>query len=537
MYTLLAATSSIHWVDYLIVIASILLAVVMGFYFAHRQKDSNAYFTASGRVPDWAIGMSIFATLISSVTFLAYPGAAYAGNWILLVQGLMVPIVLVSLIGLIVPLFRKVIKLSTYEYFERRFGAFARFYSSIAFVLTHFTKMGSVFFLVSMALAQFMNLDIYWVIAVLGVTIILLTFLGGMEAIIWMDVIQGGMLIGGGLICIVLLLFAIGTPFSAGDILQTAWNATTNVGPYEVSKIGIGPFEWDLVETTFLVMVLNGFFYALQKYGTDQTIVQRYLTAKDDKSAKKAAFIGVFLSVPIWTIFMLVGSLLFAYYQLSPDAAIEGLKADAVFPHFISTQLPIGVRGLIIAAIAAAAISSLDSDLNCLSAIAVEDYLMRFKKNVSDRFRLNFGRLIVVLAGLGAVGIAVLYVQSNGGAVLETIFAFYAIFSAGIVGIFLLGLFSRRANKQGLYIGLTVCILFTAYAMLTSPQKMPDGSKQALLDFGAWNYTHSKYMLGVYSHIIVLVVGYVASLFFKTPLADKELTIYGWLEEKKAAKK
>ncbi|MBO5824225.1 MAG: hypothetical protein J6Q93_04620, partial [Prevotella sp.] len=192
MYTLLAATASIHWVDYVIVVASILLAVVMGFYFAHRQKDSNAYFTASGRVPDWAIGMSIFATLISSVTFLAYPGAAYAGNWILLVQGLMVPIVLVSLIGLIVPLFRKVIKLSTYEYFERRFGAFARFYSSIAFVLTHFTKMGSVFFLVSMALASFMNIDIYWVIAVLGVTIILLTFLGGMEAIIWMDVIQGG---------------------------------------------------------------------------------------------------------------------------------------------------------------------------------------------------------------------------------------------------------------------------------------------------------------------------------------------------------
>jgi SSS family solute:Na+ symporter len=162
---------------------------------------------------------------------------------------------------------------------------------------------------------------------------------------------------------------------------------------------------------------------------------------------------------------------------------------------------------------------------------------MRFKKNVSDKFRLNFGRLIVVLAGLGAVGIAVLYVQSNGGAVLETIFAFYAIFSAGIVGIFLLGLFSRRANKQGLYVGLAVCILFTAYAMLTSPQKMPDGSKQALLDFGAWNYTHSKYMLGVYSHIIVLVVGYVASFFFKTPLADKELTIFGWLEEKKAAKK
>lgn len=528
--------NSIHWVDYLIIAASIILAIGMGIYFAHRQKDTSTYFTGSGKVPAWAVGMSIFATLISSVTFLAYPGAAYGGNWILLVQGLMVPLVLVALIGIIVPLFRKVIKLSTYEYFERRFGPLARFYSSIAFILTHFTKMGSVFFLVSMALAAFMDIDIYIVIAVLGITIILLTLLGGMEAIIWMDVVQGGLLIGGGLLCVFLLLCAYGTPYSAGDILSTAWNATAQVGPYEVSKIGIGPFEWDFVETTFWVMVFNGIFYALQKYGTDQTIVQRYLTAKNDHEAKKAAFIGVFLSVPVWTMFMFVGSLLFAYYQLSPDAAIEGMKADAVFPHYISTQLPMGVRGIIISAIAAAAISSLDADLNCLSAIAVQDYLVRFKPDVTDKVKLSVGRWVVVLAGLGAVGIALLYVQSNGGAVLETIFGFYAIFSAGIVGIFLLGLLSRRANKQGLYVGLAVCILFTAYAMLTSPQKMPDGSKQALLDLGTWNFTHSKYMLGVYSHIIVLVVGYLASFLFKGEHAHEELTLWGFLNSRKGEK-
>lgn len=523
----------LHIVDYIIVIASIVLAIGMGVYFAHRQKDTSTYFTGSGKVPAWAVGMSIFATLISSVTFLAYPGAAYGGNWILLVQGLMVPVVLVALIGVLVPLFRRVIKLSTYEYFERRFGPVARFYSSVAFILTHFTKMGSVFYLVSMALAAFMDIDIYWVVAVLGVTIIILTLLGGMEAIIWMDVVQGGLLIGGGLLSVFMLLCAFGTPYTMGDVLSTAWNATSTVGPYEVSKIGVGPFEWDFVETTFWVMVFNGIFYALQKYGTDQTIVQRYLTAKNDHEAKKAAFIGVSLSVPVWAMFMFVGSLLYAYYQLSPDPAIEGLKSDAVFPHFISTQMPMGVRGIIISAIAAAAISSLDADLNCLSAIAVQDYLVRFRPNVSDKTRLRVGRWVVIIAGLGAIAIALLYINSNGGAVLETIFGFYAIFSAGIVGIFLLGLLSRHTNKQGLYVGLAVCILFTAYAMLTSPQKMPDGSKQALLDFGEWNYTHSKYMLGVYSHLIVLVVGYIASYFFKSDPASKELTLWHWLEENK----
>ena len=522
--------SAMHWIDYTIVVASILLAIGMGIYFAHRQKDTATYFTGSGKVPAWAVGISIFATLISSVTFLAYPGSAYSGNWVLLVQGLMVPIVLFALIGIIVPLFRKVIKLSAYEYFERRFGAPARYYSSVAFVLTHFTKMGSVFYLVSMALAAFMNIDIYVVIGVLAVTIIVLTLLGGMEAIIWMDVIQGFLLIGGGLMSVFFLLFAVGTPYGPSDILSTAW---------EAGKISVGPFDWDFCQTTFWVMVFNGFFYALQKYGTDQTIVQRYLTARDDHQAKKAAFIGVSLSVPVWAMFMLVGSLLFAYYQLAPDPMVidpetgsQLLKPDAVFPHFISTQLPLGVRGLIIAAIAAAAISSLDADLNCLSAIAVQDYLMKMYPHWADRHKLNAGRWAVVVAGLGAVAIAIAYVQSNGGAVLETIFAFYAIFSAGIVGIFLLGLLSRRANRKGLYVGLLACILFTAYATLSSPMKMPDGSKQALLDLGEWNFTHSKYMLGVYSHLIVLVVGYAASFLFPSERVSDDLTIYGFFRRK-----
>ena len=353
-----------HWIDYLIVAISILLAIGMGAYFAHRQKDTSTYFAGGGKIPAWAVGMSIFATLISSVTFLAYPGAAYADNWILLVQGLMVPIVLLALVGVIVPLFRKVIRLSTYEYFERRFGLFARLYSSVAFTLGHFSKSGTVFFLVSMALATFLQIDINGIVVVLGITIIVLTLLGGMEAIVWMDVVQGTLLIGGGIICAVLLLF-----LPEGGPAETFRIAS------EYNKIGFGPYDWDLTQLTFLVMVLNGIFYALQKYGTDQTIVQRYLTAKSDREAKKAAYIGVLMSVPIWALFMFIGTALFAYYHsVGAPALPPDIKADEVFPYFISHELPVGIRGLIIAALAAAAISSLDADLNCISAIAVQDY-------------------------------------------------------------------------------------------------------------------------------------------------------------------
>ena len=515
-----------HWIDYVIVIVSILLAIGMGAYFAHRQKDTSTYFAGGGRIPAWAVGISIFATLISSVTFLAYPGAAYSGNWILLVQGLMVPIVLVALIGVIVPLFRKVIRLSTYEYFERRFGLFARLYSSLAFTLGHFSKAGTVFFLVSMALATFLNIDIYVVVIVLGVTIILLTLLGGMEAIVWMDVVQGGLLIGGGLICVAVLLFLPeGGP---SEIMRIA-------GEYD--KIDFGPYDWDLTELTFIVMVLNGIFYALQKYGTDQTIVQRYLAARNDREAKKAAFIGVLMSVPIWALFMFIGTCLFAYYHASGAPLLpEDIKGDEVFPYFISHELPVGIRGLIIAALAAAAISSLDSDLNCISAIAVQDYYARFRKNCTDDQKLRFGKTMVVLAGAAAVGVACLYISWGGEGVLGALFSLYAIFSAGIVGIFILGLFSRRANKQGLYVGIWAAILFTAYAVLTSTKVDFDGDgvKDILLDLGEWNFSHHKYMLGVYSHLIVLIVGYLASFLFKTPLADKDLTIYGYLENRKS---
>ncbi len=513
-----------HWIDYLIVVVSIFVAIGMGVYFAHRQKDTNTYFAGAGRIPAWAVGISIFATLISSVTFLAYPGAAYADNWILLVQGLMVPIVLVALIGIIVPLFRRVIRLSTYEYFERRFGLFARLYSSLAFTLGHFSKAGTVFFLVSMALATFLNIDIYTIVLVLGITVIILTLLGGMEAIVWMDVVQGGLLIGGGLICVGLLLFLPeGGP---AEVFRIA-------GEYD--KIDFGPYDIDFTSLTFIVMVFNGIFYALQKYGTDQTIVQRYLAARNDHEAKKAAFIGVLMSVPIWALFMFIGTCLFAYYHSAGAPVLPtDIKSDEVFPYFISHELPVGIRGLIIAALAAAAISSLDSDLNCLSAIAVQDYYARFKKNSTDRQQLLFGRIMVVVAGVGAMAVAALYITWGGEGVLGALFSLYAIFSAGIVGIFILGLFSRRANKQGLYVGIAVTVLFTAYAVLTSTKVDIDGNgvKETILDLGEWNFSHHKYMLGVYSHLIVLVVGYLASFLFKTPLADKELTIYGYLENK-----
>ncbi len=470
---------TLHPIDYLVVLLSLVMSIGVGLYFARRQNSTTTYFSAGGTIPSWAVGISILATLISSVTFLAYPGEGYSSNWIRLVQGLMVPLVLICIVWFVVPLFRNVIGLSAYEYFEKRFGFFARLYGSFGFVLAHFSKMGTVFFLLALALSNIMGVNTYLIIWVLGVAVIILTLLGGIEAVIWLDVIQGFMLIGGGLLCLGVLLF--GQPGGPVAVVSYAW---------ERGKMSMGPFDLDFTHLTFVVMALNGVFYAIQKYGTDQTIVQRYLTAKSTREAVRAALLGVFLSVPVWALFMFIGTALYSYYDLTAAALPPGTRADAVFPYFIMTQLPTGVTGLILAALMAAAISSLDSDLNCLAAVGVEDYYIRLRPGSTDAERLRMGKILVAVAGLGAIGVASLYVRAGNKGVLGIVFTLYAIFSGGIAGMFLLGLFSRRANKQGLYVGIAACVVFTAYALLTSTPIGAGQSKKLLLDLGSLPQFH-----------------------------------------------
>ena len=514
--------ATLHIVDYIIITISLVISLAVGIKFSKKQKDTKQYFAAGGNIPSWAIGMSIFATLISSISFLAYPGEGYSSNWIRLVQGMMVPLVLLFLIGFIVPLYRKVIGLSAYEYFEKRFGYFARLYGSLAFIFATFSGMGTVFFLLSLAISNMTGIDILTIIWVVGIAVVFLTLLGGMEAVIWLDVIQGFLLIGGGIIAITVILLK--TEGGFGTIWDTA---------IENEKIGLGPFNWDFVNLTFWVMAFNGIFYAIQKYGTDQTIVQRYLTAKTDKSAINASIFGVLMTLPAWTVFMFIGTALFTFYKATPLALPPDIRPDAVFPYFITTQLPPGIVGLIISALISAAISSLDSDLNCLSAVGVEDYYRRFKPKSTDAERVRMGKILVVLSGLIAIGIAIIYVYTDDEGVLSIVFMLYAIFSGGLAGMFLLGLLVKRANKKGTYIGIATCVLYTAYAILTSTTIGSGTEERLLLDLGPLNYSQHKYMLGVYSHLILFFVGWGASYLFPQQKVDNDLTFYGYLIRKR----
>lgn len=508
----------LKFIDYTIILIVLGITLWLGFRFSKKQNSTENYFLSKGNFPAWALGLSLLSTLISSVTFLGYPAQGYTSNWILLVQGLMVPVVLMGTIWFIVPLFRKVIGLSTYEYFEKRFGGFARYYSSSSFIIRQFAGMGTVLFLIAVAIQKMTNISPYLILAVVGLVLVIVNLKGGMQAVIWLDVFQGFMLFASGIICLAVLLFNI-----KGGVPEAIRVATEN------NRAGFGPYDIDFTKLTLIVMIINGAFYAIQKYGTDQTVVQRYLTAKTDKAAEKASLLGISLTVPIWTIFMLIGTALFVFYKQQPLP--DGTKAEAVFPYFIMTQLPTGVIGFIVAALISAAICSLSADLNSLAAVGIQDYYKKLRPNKTDKQYLWMSKTFVVVSGLISIGIGALYLYTGNEGVLGVIFTIYAIFSGGIVGIFLLGLFSARANRQGVNAGIIVCILFTAWAFLTST---PVGLKnpKLILDLGRFNFTHHKLMLGVYSHLVVIIVGYLVSLFYPKPELEPNLLYSSWKENR-----
>jgi SSS family solute:Na+ symporter len=493
------------------VIALYLSALVgIGIYFAGRQKTTEAYFVANRSIPGWAVGLSLLATIITSVSFIAYPGAAYAGDWSLLVPGIMFVGVLGLAGTIIIPFFRHVVRMSAYEYFGSRFGKGVRLYSSFAFAIGHFSKMGFVFYLVALTLSSMTGFDVDKVILLTAVVTIFYTLLGGVEAVVWSDVLQGFVLWLGIVVsvCFLLLLPKQGP----GAVFRDAW---------QHHKMNLGSTGLHLDKPTILVLVIYGFFFYLQKYTADQTVVQRYLLAKTDKGAFRGITLGAALCLPVWTAFMLIGSLLWSFYRLTGETLPSNInKADQIFPHFLMTHIPPGLSGLFTAALLGSAMSMLASDMNCLAVVGVEDFYRSARPKSTDREALMTGRWIVAASGLAAAGIALRLAHTQGGA-LQLYYTITAIVAGGLAGLFLLAFLFRGATREGAIAGIVANLVFTVWATLTLGGKT--------VNLGRWNFPWHDYMIGAVGHVVLLVVGIVFSLFGPVKsIRAPEATLWGW---------
>ena len=511
-------TSHIRWVDLGVVGAYLLALTSLGLGFAREQTSTEQYFVARRSIPSWAMGMSIVATLITSVTFIAYPGSSYDKDWSLLVPGFLVVGVLVLVGGVIIPFYRHAVGMSAYEYFGQRFGKPVRMYACVAFALGHFSKMGFVFYLLALTVNSVTGWNTDQVIVIAGLMTILYTLRGGLEAVIWTDVVQGFILWAGVLVTLAFLLFT--TPGGPAHVLATA---------AAHHKMRLSEWSPGFAKPNLAVLIVYGFFWYLQKYTADQSIVQRYLVAKSDRAALKGAAVGALLCVPVWTLFMLIGTCTWAFYRITGERLPAYVtKADQVFPHFIATHLPVGVAGLVMAALLGAAVCALASDLNSFALVGVEDIYRQVRPDASDARRLRVGKAIVLVCGACCIAAALGLAHTRSGA-LSMWFSVSAIASGGLAGLFLLAFLSGRASRRGVWAGIAASLAFTAWATLTLNDKR-------VIDLGAWNYPWHDYMIGATAHIVLLMVGYAASRLWPDERLSKPtgMTLWQWARWRRA---
>jgi solute:Na+ symporter, SSS family len=498
------------WIDLLVVIVYLGFIAGLGLHFSRRQTSTENYFVAKRSVPFWALGLSMMATLVSSVTFVAYPGSSYAGNWSLLIPGFMLIAMLPFVAKVIIPFYREEVRMSAYEYFQARFGRPARVYAALAFSLAHFSKMGFVLYLMALTIASMTGWDIVTVIVAVAVVMIFYTVIGGIEAIVWSDVIQG-------------FVMWVGIAISLGFLLflpHGGPSAVIGVAAHN-GKFSFGDPAWDFTRPTIPVAVLYGTFWYLQRYVADQTLVQRYLLAKSDRGALRGVSIGAFLCVPVWALFMLIGTCVWAYFKLTHEqvgAAIT--KSDQMFPYFLSAHLPPGLLGLLLASLTGAAMTMLASDLNSLAMVLVEDFYRAARPASTDRERLRAGRVIVIVVGLLNVVTALILVHTKGSA-LSMWFAVSAIASGGLAGLFFLAFLKRRASRAGAWTGIACSTAFTLWAVLTKGAK-------PVINLAPFNFPYDDLTIGALGNIILFAAGWLASLLMRSSDVEATGTFWHW---------
>lgn len=488
-------------VDWIIVVGYLAVVFGIGIYCSRNQKTTEDFFLAGKNVPGWVVVFAIVGTMISSTSFIGHPGNVYAHDMWNLPSFLMLPFVMLFVSRYIVVFYRRTIRMSIYDYLERRFNYGARAYGAAAFIISRVVDMSATLYFLAIPVSYLTGFEVWWVILVVGLVTLVMTVAGGIAAVVYADVLQGVLLIAGALVCVGIALFRPAQ--GPAVVLQTAW---------EGGKFGLGNWSFSWYHENIWFFIVGGAIWAVQRYALDQHIVQKYLVAKTDRQAKISAFVGAMACLPIWFLFFLFGACLWAFYQLTGatlPADVAAMK-DNIVPYFIKTQLPIGLIGLVVAALLAAAMSSLDSDLNSMATVIVDDYFGRLRPQSTDRQRLWLGRVAVAVLGVLAIIFSQLWIGI--GTALELGVQLFSIATAGMLGVFALGALTKRANGRGVLIGIAACVLFTAWATFTSV-KLP-ALNSVLLDLGPFNYKLHPFLIGIFNHVIVFVVGYAASLCF-----------------------
>ena len=445
--------ASFGWLNWLVLIVYLLAMLWLGFYFMHREKNSDDFFTGGGRIPWWAAGMSIFATMLSAITYMSIPAKAYATDWKYYPMQIFILIVAFPVITYFLPFFRR-LKISTaYAYLEQRFCYGVRAMASALFIIFMVARMALVLFLPSLAMSAVTGIDIFLCIILMSAITIAYCTMGGMEAVVWGDVVQGFILIGGALLAAVFL------------VTQTEGGAS---GFWDIGmandKFVLFDFSFDFRSATFWVIVLGGLANNLISYTSDQTVIQRYMTTSSEKAASKSIITNGFLSIFVSIIFYTIGTGLYTFFKTHPAAIdVTMQKTDAIFPFFMMSQLPAGLAGLLIAALFAATMSTISSNINSISTAFTMDMYKKWRPQTGDRKTLSVARWTGIVAGLIGTLIAIVMAVADIQSLLDYFNTILGLLTGAIGGLFIMGIFFKRINATTALIGFIAGTLAVFY--------------------------------------------------------------------------
>ncbi|MBW3552858.1 MAG: sodium/solute symporter [Gemmatimonadetes bacterium] len=490
-----------HYADWIVLTLYVVAMIAIGVWANRKQTDTEAYFVGNRNIRWWAAGISIIATSFSAASILGVPGYAFSSDmWYLQYQlGDIAAAVIVAI--LFIPFFHKVRGLTTaYEYLEARFDLKTRLLGSTLFVLTVLLRAGTLLYGAALLFSAVVPTNVIpgltgveEAVVIFGIIAIIYTVMGGISAVVWTDVIQFTIMSFG--ILAAMTVVVLGTP---GGWAEAFGDAS------QLGKLDIIHLEEPMGGQGLLTAIFGYGLLALSLFGTNQQPVQRYMTVKNPREAQQALLLGVGAGVIGVTLSLLLGVFLFIFYDYFPNLMPADLTADQVMPHFVNTQVPPIVTGLLVAAVFAAAMSSLDSALNSLAAALTVDFYVRFKRNVTQSRRLLFAKTVVVTAGILGIAIGI-YASRTEVLLIDLILSFMGYFAGGLLGLFLLGMLTKRAKGTGAFIG-AIAGTFVVLMMTENDFRLP--RLYELFGMDAVPFIWST-AIGV---TVTMIVGYLLSL-------------------------
>ena len=485
--------------DWFIIVVYLAGMLGIGWYCYVREKRNNTadFFVGGRSIPFWAAGISLYAANTSSISYIAIPAKAFETNWQYMTNNLIAVIALTFVAVAIVPLLRRLNLMSVFHYLEIRFHPAIRMLASLICILVQIgSRMSVILLLPSLAIATITGIAVEWSILLMGGFTIVYTAMGGMKAVVWTDFVQLFVKMGGALFAIGFIIWKLD-----GGVTEFVQVSMAE------SKMKLFDFSWDLTQPTVWGFIFLVVFDVVLTFPKDQVLMQRALSTKSAPEATRSILTFAAISIPGGFIFYTIGTALFAFYKSHPERMNPLLNIDATFPLFIAAELPTGITGLIIAGILAAAMATLSGIMNSVATLASVDFYEKLVKKPDPKKSVVFAEAATVVTGLVGIAAALWLSRFNSHSLFDVSIELAGLLGGGFAGAYTLGMFTRRANWQGVALGILGSTCLTTFAWSLS-------------------LVHPYFYLPI-SIMLCIAIGYLASYLFPAPAQSLAgLTIY-----------